>query len=86
LIIKCDQVQILNNKKGLTKLILPYSFPFILGHDFSGVVEEIGESVTKFKVGDEVFGRAPDGRIGISKYKKRNIFGVYLCYRRLYCF
>ncbi len=28
----------------------------ILGHELSGVVEEIGKEVTKFKVGDEVFG------------------------------
>lgn len=29
--------------------------PFILGCDGSGVVEAIGEAVTKFKIGDEVF-------------------------------
>ncbi len=28
----------------------------ILGHEFSGIVEEIGKDVTKFKVGDSVFG------------------------------
>jgi len=28
----------------------------ILGHELSGVVEEIGKDVTKFKVGDEIFG------------------------------
>lgn len=28
----------------------------ILGHEFSGVVEAIGKNVTKFAVGDEVFG------------------------------
>lgn len=28
----------------------------ILGHEFSGVVEAIGKDVTKFQVGDEVFG------------------------------
>ena len=28
----------------------------ILGHEFSGVVMEVGPAVTKFKVGDEVFG------------------------------
>ncbi len=28
----------------------------ILGHEFSGIVEEIGKDITKFKVGDSVFG------------------------------
>lgn len=30
----------------------------ILGHEFSGVIEETGSSVTKFKKGDRVFGSA----------------------------
>ena len=28
----------------------------ILGHEFAGTIEEIGENITKFKVGDKVFG------------------------------
>jgi NADPH:quinone reductase-like Zn-dependent oxidoreductase len=36
-----------------------HSLPFVPGWDFSGVVEQKGESVEKFSVGDEVFGR-PD--------------------------
>lgn len=28
----------------------------ILGHEFAGTVEEVGSQITKFKVGDEVFG------------------------------
>ena len=31
-------------------------YPIILGHEFSGVVEEVGEGVTKVKVGDTVSG------------------------------
>ena len=33
----------------------PDRLPLILGCDGAGVVEAIGEAVTKFKVGDEVF-------------------------------
>ncbi|MES2565198.1 MAG: NADP-dependent oxidoreductase, partial [Pseudomonadota bacterium] len=32
------------------------TFPYIPGRDFSGVVSALGEGVTDFKIGDEVFG------------------------------
>jgi len=51
-------------KDGEFKLILPYKTPLILGHDVAGVVIETGRSVTKFKVGDEVYARPADFRIG----------------------
>lgn len=38
--------------------------PAILGWDLSGIVEEIGNEVTDFKVGDEVFGMANFPGIG----------------------
>jgi NADPH:quinone reductase-like Zn-dependent oxidoreductase len=51
-------------KSGEFKLILPYQFPLILGHDLAGVVVGIGSKVTQFKVGDEVFARPADFHIG----------------------
>ncbi len=36
----------------------------ILGHELSGIVEEIGKNVTKFKVGDKVFGTTTMLRTG----------------------
>lgn len=51
-------------KSGEFKLLLPYKFPFILGHDVAGIVTKIGTKVSKFKVGDEVFARPADFRIG----------------------
>lgn len=51
-------------KTGEFKLIMPYKFPLILGHDVAGVVTQVGSKVTKFKVGDEVYSRPPDFRIG----------------------
>lgn len=51
-------------KSGEFKLILPYKFPLILGHDVAGVITKVGKNVTKFKVGDEVYARVADFRIG----------------------
>jgi NADPH:quinone reductase-like Zn-dependent oxidoreductase len=51
-------------KNGSFKRILPYPLPLVLGHDVAGVVSRIGASVRGFKVGDEVYSRPRDGRIG----------------------
>jgi len=56
-------------RSGLTRIVLNYALPMILGHDLSGTVIEVGDKATKFKVGDEVFGRVPDFHIGtLSEY------------------
>ncbi len=51
-------------RNGEFKLILPYRTPLILGHDVAGVVLRVGPRVRQFKVGDEVYARADDFRIG----------------------
>ncbi|ANF52250.1 NADPH:quinone oxidoreductase [Chryseobacterium glaciei] len=51
-------------KTGEFKLILPYKLPLILGHDVAGIIIQVGENVTKFKVGDEVYSRPADYHIG----------------------
>ena len=51
-------------KSGEFKLILPYRMPLVLGHDVAGVVTRVGSRVRQFKVGDEVYSRPPDHRIG----------------------
>lgn len=51
-------------KSGEFKMLLPYKFPLILGHDVAGIVTKIGSKVNRFKVGDEVFARPADFRIG----------------------
>ncbi|MFZ1497443.1 MAG: NADP-dependent oxidoreductase [Saprospiraceae bacterium] len=51
-------------KSGEFKMILPYKFPLILGHDVAGIITKIGSKVSRFKVGDEVFARPADFRIG----------------------
>jgi NADPH:quinone reductase-like Zn-dependent oxidoreductase len=39
-------------------------FPLVLGWDVSGVIDQVGEKVKNFKVGDEVFGRPDTSRNG----------------------
>ena len=51
-------------RDGEFKLLLRYRTPFLLGHDLAGVVARVGPAATRFTVGDEVYGRPRDGRIG----------------------
>jgi alcohol dehydrogenase len=51
-------------RDGKLRLLRPYRFPVILGHDCAGEVVEIGEQVTRFKVGDRIFSRPSNERIG----------------------
>lgn len=51
-------------RSGEFKLLLPYKPPFVLGHDVAGVVVRVGAHVQQFKLGDEVYARPDDLRIG----------------------
>jgi alcohol dehydrogenase len=51
-------------KYGEFKFILPYKPPFVLGHDVAGIVIKVGSRVQNFKIGDEVYARPRDHRIG----------------------
>lgn len=46
-------------RQGYLKDMISYSMPLTLGWDVSGVVESVGDRVTRFKVGEAVFSR-PD--------------------------
>lgn len=45
-------------RSGMYKDSIPLEFPYTPGGDFSGIVKKLGEGVSEFKVGDEVFGSA----------------------------
>lgn len=51
-------------REGAFKLLLPYTLPLVLGHDLAGRVVKVGKEVRDFIVGDEVYSRPRDGRIG----------------------
>lgn len=51
-------------RNGDFKQVLKYKAPFVLGHDVAGVVTRVGSAVHGFKVGDEVYARPRDFRIG----------------------
>src|SRR4030081_350952 len=46
---------------GTVRQILPIDLPWIPGHEFSGVVEQIGSDVTAWAPGDAVFGTSENG-------------------------
>lgn len=49
---------------GESKLILPMKPPFVVGVDFAGVVEAVGEGVTGFAVGEAVIAYTGMARMG----------------------
>src|SRR3954447_10651084 len=51
-------------RNGEFKRLLKHRTPFVLGRDVAGVVTRIGSAVRDFQVGDDVFARPRDLRIG----------------------
>ncbi len=54
-------------REGYMKEFIPMTLPATLGGDLAGTVEEIGEDVEGFAIGDEVFGQA-DATSGKGSY------------------
>ena len=59
-------------RNGEFKRLLKYQTPFVLGHDLAGVVTRVGAAVRDFQVGDEVYARPRDLRIGPSRSTSRS--------------
>jgi NADPH:quinone reductase-like Zn-dependent oxidoreductase len=51
-------------RNGDFKRLLRYKLPFVLGHDVAGVVTKVGSAVRDVAVGDEVYARPRDLRVG----------------------
>lgn len=51
-------------RNGEFKQLIKYKRPFVLGHDLAGVVTKVGSAVRGVQVGDEVYSRPRDLRIG----------------------
>lgn len=50
--------------RGEVKMIVPYRFPLVMGNEFVGIVEKTGAGVSKYAIGDRVYGRMPLKKIG----------------------
>jgi alcohol dehydrogenase len=51
-------------RDGALKVLVRYPMPLTLGNDLSGVVEEVGPNVTRYKPGDCIYARLDKNRIG----------------------
>jgi NADPH:quinone reductase-like Zn-dependent oxidoreductase len=62
-------------RSGLMKIVTGRNFPRAMGMDFSGIVTSIGPGVSRFRIGDAVFGLArfkESGALGQSVITKEN--------------
>lgn len=58
-------------------LVFPWlTYPFVLGSDVAGEVVEVGDAVTRFRVGDRVLGHA----VGVDKTRNRSAEGAFQTY------
>src|ERR1700730_13798925 len=51
-------------REGKLKVIHRYPLPTVLGNEIAGVVESVGDGVTRFSVGDRVYARVDKNTMG----------------------
>ncbi|CAB1368752.1 NADP-dependent oxidoreductase [Denitratisoma oestradiolicum] len=56
------------NRQGMLAMYRPYVFPYVIGFDAAGIVDQIGEGVTGLAVGDRVFTPTNHGQGGWGSY------------------
>jgi NADPH:quinone reductase-like Zn-dependent oxidoreductase len=47
-------------REGYMQQMMPLQMPSTLGMDFSGIIERVGDGISDFKQGDEVYGQAAE--------------------------
>ncbi len=55
-------------REGYMRQMVPLRFPATLGGDFSGIVAEVGEGVSGYEKGDEIYGQASIVRDGSGSF------------------
>jgi NADPH:quinone reductase-like Zn-dependent oxidoreductase len=58
---------------GMARASMEHRYPVVVGKDYAGVIESVGEGVTSFAVGDEVAGIVPP-----EPYLSRGSYAEYL--------
>ena len=58
-------------REGMTKDYVHQPFPLTLGGDFSGIITQIGEGVTGFEVGQEVYGQSDVREMGSGAFAEQ---------------
>ncbi len=63
-------------REGYLESMMPHEFPLVLGWDAAGTVAQVGERVTSFAVGDEVYSYTRRPTIQFGTYAEYTVVGA----------